>query len=286
MGRGLGRAPPPGHRGPRVRPRHPRGHAARRERGHGRVRPAPHGGERRRGVAASRPRPRHGARPRSEPGGGVRADPHVHVPREDKVAQAVSRARAEQSGLWHRRADGTVLGGVARPRPVAYDGTRIGARVAGLDADEAARRAVFAERGIGPLRLLYEDVAARPRAALGSVLAALGLDPGAASAVPVGTARLADARSRRARQFRQKATRVPDCRDERTGRSCPVPHVRGRPAVCRPGAPDAGHLGAGLVGAERTALGHAAAVGRAPCPAQDGFVRQGPSFDDPAVRRP
>lgn len=132
----------------------------------------------------------------------------VHLSRRDTVAQAVSLARAEQSGIWHRRADGSVLEGGAAARPTAYDRARIAALAGELRRDEAAWGAVFGSGSIRPLRLAYEDVAAEPRAALARVLDALGLDPGAARGVPVGTARLADADSRAwARRFREEGAR-------------------------------------------------------------------------------
>lgn len=121
---------------------------------------------------------------------------YVHVSRRDKLAQAVSRVRAEQSGLWHLAADGSVLEGTTSPRPVIYDGGRIAELVAELENDEAAWRAFFEERGISPLRLVYEDVAADPSAALASVLAALGLDSSVAREVPVRTARTSNGESR------------------------------------------------------------------------------------------
>ncbi|MEO0999464.1 MAG: Stf0 family sulfotransferase, partial [Pseudomonadota bacterium] len=39
----------------------------------------------------------------------------LHLSRADKLAQAVSRVMAEQTGLWHRRADGSELERLAPP---------------------------------------------------------------------------------------------------------------------------------------------------------------------------
>ena len=36
---------------------------------------------------------------------------YIHLQRQDRVAQAISRSKAEQSGLWHRGADGKTQGG-------------------------------------------------------------------------------------------------------------------------------------------------------------------------------
>ena len=121
---------------------------------------------------------------------------YVHVSRDDKVAQAVSRVRAEQSSLWHLAADGSVLEGAASLRQTSYDGDRIAEVVAELCSDEAAWRDFFAERGIHPLNLVYEDMAAEPHVALGSILAALDFDPARARGVPVPTVRTSDGESR------------------------------------------------------------------------------------------
>lgn len=121
---------------------------------------------------------------------------YIHVSRNDKLAQAVSRVRAEQSGLWHLGADGTVIEGDEIVRPVAYDGARIAELVAELHDDDAAWGRFFAERQIAPLQLVYESVTADPHVALRNILGALGRDPHIASRVAIPTARMADAISR------------------------------------------------------------------------------------------
>jgi LPS sulfotransferase NodH len=114
----------------------------------------------------------------------------VHLSREDRVAQAVSRLRAEQSGLWHLAADGSVLEGAAEPRATAYDGARIAQLVRELaDAEDGWDR-FFRDRDLHPLRLTYEGLAARPAAAVALVLAALGLDPTGAADIGPATSRL------------------------------------------------------------------------------------------------
>jgi LPS sulfotransferase NodH len=120
----------------------------------------------------------------------------IHLSRQDKLAQAISLFRARQSGLWHLAADGTVIEGVARPHPVAYDGAAIGALLEELEAHDAAWTDLFAAAGIEPLRLSYEALTAGPRAALAAILSELGRDPGLAAAAEVGTARMADRTSR------------------------------------------------------------------------------------------
>lgn len=120
----------------------------------------------------------------------------LHLSRADKVAQAVSRLMAEQSGLWHRHADGSERERVAPPAPPAYDAAALAAHVARLEADEAAWRDWFARHKIEPVRLRYEDLAADPRATLAAALHAIGRDLALAARAEVRTARLADERSR------------------------------------------------------------------------------------------
>ncbi|CAM5647389.1 Stf0 family sulfotransferase [Mycolicibacterium aubagnense] len=120
---------------------------------------------------------------------------YIHLSRLDKVAQAVSLIRAQQSGLWHRNSDGTVLEGEETPRPVAYDGDQIGRIVGELEEDDASWANFFELRAIQPLRLTYEIMSADPQLALSKVLSALGRDPELARTIRAGTARLADATS-------------------------------------------------------------------------------------------
>ncbi len=120
----------------------------------------------------------------------------IHLSRHDKVAQAVSLMRAEQSGIWHLAADGSVLEGTASPQPVAYDAARISVLVSELTSEDAAWDEFFAKRQIAPLRFTYETMTANPKLALAQVLAALGRDPQIAEDVSVRTAKMGDETSR------------------------------------------------------------------------------------------
>ncbi|MBK8083766.1 MAG: sulfotransferase [Devosia sp.] len=121
---------------------------------------------------------------------------HVHLCRVDKVAEAISLLRAEQTGLWHRRADGSERERTAPPRPAVYDAPRIAEHLAALTAFERSWNDWFTANGIEPLRLSYEDLAADPQRALARLLAALDEDPALARTISPRTARLADAESR------------------------------------------------------------------------------------------
>ena len=53
----------------------------------------------------------------------------VHLTRRDKVAQAVSYVKAQQTGLWHAAPDGTELERLSRPQEPAYDASEIRTRL-------------------------------------------------------------------------------------------------------------------------------------------------------------
>ena len=117
---------------------------------------------------------------------------YLHLSRQNKVAQAVSRLRAEQGGLWHRAADGSERERTAPPQPPVYDATRLRAFFAEAETGDAAWNEFFTRHAISPLRLTYEALAAAPQATLAATLADLGLDPALATNVAPRTARLAD----------------------------------------------------------------------------------------------
>jgi LPS sulfotransferase NodH len=120
---------------------------------------------------------------------------YLHLSRRNKVAQAVSRLKAEQTGLWHLAADGSERERTAPPQAPRYDGDRLAAFVAEAEAADTAWAAWFAQQSITPLRLHYEDVSADPRTAVATILSTLGRNPEAARTAEVQTTRMADAES-------------------------------------------------------------------------------------------
>jgi LPS sulfotransferase NodH len=120
---------------------------------------------------------------------------YLYLSREDKVAQAVSRLKAEQTGLWHVAADGTERERSAPPQPAVYDAHRLSAFIAEVAHDEAAWEHWFKAQGIAPFRLTYDELVADPRPVLARVLTMLGLDPARAAGAAVRTSRMADAES-------------------------------------------------------------------------------------------
>ncbi|MCW2306215.1 Stf0 sulfotransferase family protein [Rhodobium gokarnense] len=117
----------------------------------------------------------------------------IHLTREDKLDQAVSYLKAQQSGLWHRAPDGSELERLSAPQELRYDREAIAAQRAEMVAMDAAWAAWFDGEGIDPLRLTYNGLAADPIGTLKTVLTALGRDPAAADAVEIGVAKLSDA---------------------------------------------------------------------------------------------
>jgi LPS sulfotransferase NodH len=104
----------------------------------------------------------------------------VYLGRRDRLAHAISYARATMSGIWRREQE---AGG--RPEP-EYSAEALKTAEQWIDMQAAAWEQMFETLRIDPLRLWYEDVAADPEAAARQVADYLGvtLDPSAAVAVP------------------------------------------------------------------------------------------------------
>ncbi|MEM0946359.1 MAG: Stf0 family sulfotransferase [Pseudomonadota bacterium] len=120
----------------------------------------------------------------------------IHLTRSDKLGQAISRLRAEQSGLWHKWADGRVLERQQPVRRVGYDARAIADHIKELTALDTAWNDWFTSEGIEPLRIQFDALCANPQGTLANVLSKLDLDPRLANKVETPTARLADAETR------------------------------------------------------------------------------------------
>jgi LPS sulfotransferase NodH len=90
----------------------------------------------------------------------------VHLRRNDVVGQAVSWARAEQTGVWQ---DGDVPSAVPR-----FDLGRLEELVDTIDEHNDLWRAWFVDQGVDLVELTYEGVVKRPRHAVSIVLDAIG----------------------------------------------------------------------------------------------------------------
>lgn len=104
----------------------------------------------------------------------------VELRRRDRQAHAVSYARALLSGIWRAEQERE---GRDEPEFSALAVERAGAM---LDQQQAGWQAMYADLGVVPLVLWFEDALANPAAAVAQVADHLGvaLDPGAKVAVP------------------------------------------------------------------------------------------------------
>jgi LPS sulfotransferase NodH len=121
---------------------------------------------------------------------------YVHLSREDKIAQAVSRLKAEQTGLWHISADGSERERLKQGQAPVYDARGLSMLVARSEEHDAAWTNWFAQQEVRPVRITYEALSTGPKAALATVLSALGLDSAIAGAAEPRTAIMADGNSR------------------------------------------------------------------------------------------
>jgi len=120
----------------------------------------------------------------------------IYLMRRDKVEQAISLVKAQQTGLWHRAPDGTELERLAPPQEPTYDGGELRAKFDLLTNNEHLWESWFETENIEPLRLTYEGLSEEPIATLHKVLDHLGLDARVANGVTPGVAKLADDTSR------------------------------------------------------------------------------------------
>lgn len=117
---------------------------------------------------------------------------YIHLTRRDKVEQAISYVKAEQTGLWHMAPDGTELERLAPPRKPVYDADKIRVQFDQLSAHDRDWESWFETEEIEPLRITYETLCGDPIETLRGVLDHLGVDRQAASGVKPDVAKLAD----------------------------------------------------------------------------------------------
>ena len=117
---------------------------------------------------------------------------YLHLYRNDKIAQAASLLKAEQTGLWHVFADGTERERLKPGQAPAYDARALSELVATLEDHDSAWTRWFAQQKVEPVCIRYETLSAEPQAVLATVLSALGLDSSIAATVKPETTKLAD----------------------------------------------------------------------------------------------
>ncbi|MDO8901388.1 MAG: Stf0 family sulfotransferase [Phenylobacterium sp.] len=130
----------------------------------------------------------------------------IHLSRADKVEQAVSCLKAEQTGLWHVAADGSDVERIGPPREPEYDGEGLRAWVDTMIDYDRGWNAWFARDAITPVAISYDQLSGDPQGALRRILAPLGLDPAAADRVSPSLRKMADDTNRDwAARFRAEA---------------------------------------------------------------------------------
>jgi trehalose 2-sulfotransferase len=127
----------------------------------------------------------------------------VHLTRLDKVEQAVSYVKAQQSGLWHLAHDGTELERLSPHQEPAYDRLGLHKCYESMKAYDRNWQDWFRKQGIEPYRISYEALALDPIKTLSQLLDRLGIGREAALGVEVGVKKLADCTNHNwSRQFR------------------------------------------------------------------------------------
>ncbi|MEP0521864.1 MAG: Stf0 family sulfotransferase [Hyphomicrobiales bacterium] len=116
----------------------------------------------------------------------------IHLTRPNKIDQAISRVKAEQSGLWHKAADGSEIERTTPPQELHYDRVEIERHVLELTKFDEDWKAWFDEQSIKPHKISYDNLAGHPREILAQLLDELGLDRAIAKDITPPTAKLAD----------------------------------------------------------------------------------------------
>jgi trehalose 2-sulfotransferase len=94
----------------------------------------------------------------------------IYLRRRDRIAHAVSLARAMISGIWDQRQ-------VAGEEPaIAYSQSTIEEAERAILWQEAGWEKLFARQRLEPLRLFYEDVVASPGESIGRIAQHLGVE--------------------------------------------------------------------------------------------------------------
>jgi LPS sulfotransferase NodH len=101
---------------------------------------------------------------------------YIFIQRGDKIGQAVSLARAEQTDQW--------MSGQAIQREPQYNYFQIRSCLREIKLQEKGWETYFMERGIKPYRVNYEELAANPEPAILGALDYLGINRPAGFQVP------------------------------------------------------------------------------------------------------
>lgn len=119
----------------------------------------------------------------------------IYLKRHNKVEQAVSYVKAEQTGLWHMASDGSELERLSPPQTPAFNCDSIRRCIEKMNAWDAGWENWLETQSIQTLRVNYETLAIQPRETLKTVLGYLGINSNTATGVIPGVAKMADALS-------------------------------------------------------------------------------------------
>ncbi len=115
---------------------------------------------------------------------------YVYLSRKDVISQAISLAKALQTGLWHVRADGSIQRSGPEQK-ATFDAALIDSCLLEIQEDASAWQKWFHKENIEPLEIVYEELVEDPKNIVGKVLTCLGQDPNLAASVEPGTSKMA-----------------------------------------------------------------------------------------------
>ncbi|MEO1108322.1 MAG: Stf0 family sulfotransferase [Pseudomonadota bacterium] len=120
----------------------------------------------------------------------------VHLSRRNKLEQAVSYLKAQQTGLWHVAVDRAEWERTAPAEEPVFDAGKLKGCIATLESYDRGWDTWFRREGIRPVRIYYEDLSKAPVATLSLILRELGLDPRVVEGIAPDIRKMADATSR------------------------------------------------------------------------------------------
>lgn len=115
---------------------------------------------------------------------------YIYLRRGDLIGQAISRHKAEVSGIWHVGIEES-----EHPATPSYDYDRILTHVREAEAANRHWQDWFAANGITPFCITYEDLSQDPAAITRAALAFLNLPLPATNIITVPNRKMADAES-------------------------------------------------------------------------------------------
>ena len=130
---------------------------------------------------------------------------YIYLSRKDKIAQAISLLRAQQSGLWHIHPDGTERERLTPGHTPVYDGKALSKLVTEIKQHDAAWVSWFGRQKIQPFSVTYEALCAAPQSIIADILSSMNLDPIHAHSIQPMTAKLSNNESKQwAKRFREE----------------------------------------------------------------------------------